>query len=184
MKQTSANAEMDRALFSAKLDHGEQVGKVSIDPTGELRVLRELTAETKNPDNTHSIILQHVLATTIGYIDLVNSVYPVDLVIAIVYSADKSTVATLEAKGYKVFVPPSIDYMKQELWKDVARLVQAAPYPIVYQEVGGYLANWTRELGKFGNFKGSVEDTKNGLCVNQRPIVSSCQRPNFPSCSV
>ncbi|MFZ1246811.1 MAG: hypothetical protein WAR41_17245, partial [Azonexus sp.] len=77
MKQTSANAEMDRALFSAKLDHGEQVGKVSIDPTGELRVLRELTAETKNPDNTHSIILQHVLATTIGYIDLVNSVYPV-----------------------------------------------------------------------------------------------------------
>ena len=45
MKQTSANAEMDRALFSAKLDHGEQVGKVSIDPTGELRVLRESKRE-------------------------------------------------------------------------------------------------------------------------------------------
>ena len=75
-----------------------------------------------------------------------NAVYPVDLVIAIVYSADKATVGALQAKGYKVFVPLSIDYMKQELWKDVERLMQAAPYPIVYQEVGGYMANWTREL--------------------------------------
>jgi S-adenosylhomocysteine hydrolase len=57
--------------------------------------------------------------------------------------------------------------MKQELWKDVERIVQAAPYPIVYQEVGGYLANWTHELGKHANFKGCVEDTKNGLWAYQ-----------------
>ncbi|GLZ86699.1 hypothetical protein Pres01_27500 [Metapseudomonas resinovorans] len=167
MKNRSANQDFDRSMFSAKLDHGEKIGMVSIDPSGDLKVLRQLAMETANTDNTHSIILQHILPTTIGYIDLVNSVYPVDLVISIVYSTDKNAVAALEEKGYKVFVPPSIDYMKHELWKDVEKVIQTAPYPIIFQEVGGYLANWTHELGQYKNFKGCVEDTKNGLWAYQ-----------------
>lgn len=167
MKQSNIDSNWDRARFMQKLEGGQQIGKVSLDPSGDLKVLRQLVKETENPDNTHSIILQHILPTTVGYVDLVNSVYPVDLVISIVYSTDANTVSVLEAKGYKVFVPPSIEYMKNELWRDVEKIVQAAPYPIVYQEVGGYLSNWTYELGKYETFKGCVEDTKNGLWAYQ-----------------
>lgn len=133
--------------------------KRSIDISGQLKVLKELTSETKNPDGTHSIILQHILPTTVEYIDRVNSVYPVDLVIAITYSADAGTVALLKAKGYNVLVPPSIDYMLNSLWQDVVALLNSSKHPTVLQEVGG----WTAELAKSPSFKGCVEDTKNGL---------------------
>lgn len=167
MKPHVATLSMDRASFSARLEGREHIGRLSIDPTGSLKVLKQLTAETKNPDNTRSIILQHILPTTVEYIDLINSVYPVELVISIVYSNDPAAAAALQAKGYKVLVPPSIDYMKQELWKDIKKAVEASPGPVIYQEVGGYLSHWTHELGACANFKGCVEDTKNGLWAYQ-----------------
>ncbi|WP_316189931.1 NAD(P)-dependent oxidoreductase [Bradyrhizobium sp. SZCCHNS1054] len=134
-----------------------------IDIEGHLSVLRSLVGETKNPDNTHSVILQHILPTTVEYIDLVHSVYPVDLVIAITYSADQATVELLRKKGYEVYVPASIDEMLNDVWKLVAQKLEKNPYPLVLQEVGGYFANWTNELGAYKNFKGCVEDTANGL---------------------
>jgi len=134
---------------------------ISID--GHLLVLADLVKETKNLDGTHSIILQHILPTTVEYIDRVNSVYPVDLVIAISYSADPATVEFLKSKGYAVVVPADINDMLNNAWQHVADKLRAASYPIVAQEVGGYFANWTHELGKFPNFKGCVEDTANGL---------------------
>lgn len=158
MKKQNLNAE-----FMMNLTNGVEVGIETIDITGQMKVLRELTKETSNIDNTHSIILQHILPTTIEYIDLVNSVYPVDLVISIVYSTDVPTVKYLRDKGYNVLVPQSIDYMKNELWKDIAKILESSKNPIIFQEVGGYMAKWTHELSKYNVLKGCVEDTKNGL---------------------
>ena len=159
--------DCERVAFSDRLEGGEQIGMLTIDPSGSLKVLTRLTAETANPDGTHCIILQHVLPTTLKYIELVDTVYPVDRVIAICYSADAATVDLLRAKGFDVVVPLSIEYMKQELWRDVAALIAAAPHPVLIQEVGGYMSEWTHELGKLANFKGCVEDTKNGLWAYQ-----------------
>lgn len=159
--------DCERVAFSDRLDNGEQIGMMTIDPTGSLKVLIGLTAETRNPDGTHCIILQHILPTTLKYIELVDTVYPVDRVIAICYSADPATVDALRARGFDVVVPPSIDYMKHELWRDVAALIEQAPHPVLIQEVGGYMSEWTHELGKLANFKGCVEDTKNGLWAYQ-----------------
>ncbi len=134
----------------------------SFDPDGDLSVLKSLAAETP-PDGTHCVILQHVLPTTVAYVEQVHRVYPVDLVIAICYSADPATVAALRAKGFDVYVPRDIDFMLNDLWRVVADHVAAVTHPVMIQEVGGYFAEWTHELGKLANFRGVVEDTKNGL---------------------
>lgn len=134
-----------------------------IDMSGQLKVLAALTAETQNPNNVHSVILQHILPTTVEFIDRVNSVYPVDLVIAITYSADATAVELLKSKGYNVHVPADINDMLQNTWKHVVEILEKSNAPLIVQEVGGYLANWTKELAKFPHFLGCVEDTKNGL---------------------
>ena len=118
--------------FATNESRGVQVGVRKIDITGKMKVLRKLAEETSNPDNTHSIILQHILPTTIEYVDIVNSVYPVDLVISIVYSNDQPTVDALRAKGYEVLVPPSIDYMKNELWKDVLKVIEGKELSLIH----------------------------------------------------
>src|ERR1017187_6290264 len=131
------------------IDQGVDFVERSVDITGQLKVLKELAGETTNTDGTHSIILQHILPTTVEFIDRVNSVYPVDLVIAITYSADANTVELLKSKRYKVLVPPDIDYMLSNLWRDVVAILGSARQPVVLQEVGGYFADWTDEFAKF-----------------------------------
>ena len=162
--------------FVENIEQGTDFQTKSVDITGQLKVLKELTAETTNGDGTHSIILQHILPTTVEFIERVNSVYPVDLVISITYSTDAATVDLLKAKGYDVLVPPDITYMLNELWRDVTRTLSKTGHPTVLQEVGGYFGNWTDELAKFPNFKGCVEDTKNGLwryqaAAKQKPLA-------------
>lgn len=61
MKPHTAPLSQDRIALSAKLDSGKQIGTLSIDPNGSLMVLKQLAAATANPNNTHSIILQHIL---------------------------------------------------------------------------------------------------------------------------
>ena len=134
-----------------------------IDITGHLKVLREFAEETQNADNTHSIILQHILPTTVEYIEKVNSVYPIDLIIAICYSADLETVEQLRDKGYNVYLPNDINDMLNNLWKLVVDVLKKSEYPLMIQEVGGYFAEWLEELSKYPNFIGCVEDTNNGL---------------------
>jgi S-adenosylhomocysteine hydrolase len=154
-----------------------------IDIHGHLRVLRALAEETKNEDDTHCVILQHIIPTTIEYIDRVNSVYPVDLIIAIVYSVDETTVDQLRAKGYTVYVPIDIDDMLNNSWKLVVEILERSSHPLMIQEVGGYFSDWTAELGKYKHFKGCVEDTNNGLWRYQSseplgvPVISMADSP-------
>jgi len=142
--------------------HSKNIEK-GIDIEGHLLVLKELAGETANTTKAHSIILQHVLPTTVEYIDRVNSVYPVDLIIAICYSADPKTVDLLKSKKYSVYIPKDIDEMLNDVWRLVAEKLKAESHPIVVQEVGGYFAEWTHELGAYKTFRGCVEDTANGL---------------------
>lgn len=99
----------------ANVDRGIDFSSKSVDITGQLKVLPELTRETSNPGGTHSIILQHLLPTTVEFIEQANSVYPVDLVISITYSTDARTVEVRRDKGYNVSVPPDLDYLINEL---------------------------------------------------------------------
>ena len=157
-----------------------------IDIDGHLTVLKALAAETTNDNKTQCIILEHILPTTVEYIDWVNSIYPVCLVIAISYSVDPGTVDLLRSKGYNVHVPSSIEEMLANTWKVVADAVSKLDVPVVYQEVGGYLADWTSELAKLPNFLGCVEDTANGLWRYQAadknkplavPVISMADTP-------
>jgi len=154
-----------------------------IDIEGHLLVLKELVGETKNPDNTHSVILQHLLPTIVEYVDKVNSVYPIDLIIGIVYSVDMPTVELLKSKGYNIYIPADIDDMFNNLWKLVAELLRKNSYPLMIQEVGGYFSKWTKELSQFRHFKGCVEDTNNGLWLYQSieklfvPVISMADTP-------
>lgn len=154
-----------------------------IDIRGHLKVLRSLTKQTQNKDGTHCVLLQHIIPTTIEYIDRVNSVYPVDLVIAIVYSTDLDTVDRLRNKGYNVHLPADIDDMLNNSWKLIVDILENSTHPLMVQEVGGYFANWTAELGKYKHFKGCVEDTNNGLWRYQAaenlavPVISMADTP-------
>ena len=157
-----------------------------IDIHGHLKVLRHLTKEAKNEDGTRCVLLQHILPTTVEYIDLVNEVYPVDLVIAIEYSADQPTINLLGEKGYKVHVPENIDDMLNNSWKLVVELLESSRSPLMLQEVGGYHSRWTHELGRYQHFKGCVEDTNNGLWRYQAaadekplgvPVISMADSP-------
>ena len=161
--------------YLANLNRGLDFIESKVNIAGHLKVLAELTKETQNPTGTHSVLLQHILPTTVEFIARVNSVYSVDLVISITYSTDSKTVALLKSMGYNVFVPPSIDYMLNNLWKDVTEILAKSEHPVVLQEVGGYFAEWTHEFAKFAQFRGCVEDTKNGLwryqaAAQKRPL--------------
>jgi len=157
-----------------------------IDISGHLTVLQALAAQTKNDSHCQCIILEHILPTTVEYIERVNSVYPVCQVIAISYSADPSTVDLLRTKGYNVHVPASIQDMLDNTWKVVADRTSKTNTPVIYQEVGGYVADWTAELAKLPNFVGCVEDTANGLWRYQAadklkplsvPVISMADTP-------
>lgn len=127
-----------------------------------LPLLGQLVAETSNPDNVHSIIAKHIRPTTIEYIELVNAVYPVDLIVAVSYSVDLATVGALRDRGYNVHVPRDLDEMLGTLWQTVLRRVSDGENPVVIQEVGGYLADHTADLAATGRVRGSVEDTAHG----------------------
>jgi len=154
-----------------------------IDIEGHLLVLKELISETKNTDNTHCVILQHLIPTTVEYIERMNTIYPVDLVIGIVYSADQSTVQLLRAKGFNVHIHADINDMLENSWKLIVDLLTKNSYPLMIQEVGGYFAKWTEELGKHKNFIGCVEDTNSGLWRYQSagtlhvPVISMADTP-------
>jgi len=176
-------------LFGARqglpLTHIQNIEN-GIDISGHLLVLDELVKETTNIDDTHSVILEHILPTTVEYIDKVNTIYPVDLIIAICYSVDMATVKLLRDKGYNVYVPKNIDDMLNNLGGLVVDLLKKNTYPLIIQEVGGYFAYATKELSEYPHFKGCVEDTNNGLWRYQDaekkkelyvPVISMADTP-------
>src|SRR4051794_39194082 len=106
MMSHSANSLGVTGTAGRNAGMGEYVGHTKIEIAGQLKVLEKLCKLTLNPDGTRSVLIQHVLPTTIEYVEIINSIYPVDLVVSIVYSSNEDTVKKLREKGFNVLVPP------------------------------------------------------------------------------
>lgn len=149
-----------------------------------LNVLKELTQRYSFlKGHAQSILITHVMSTSESYIDLVNEIFPVKLVIAIPYSADKQTLNRLEAKGIKTFLPESVTDAFVLAGSKVEEILKSGNVPTVVQEVGGYLAGCTDQLSNYSNFIGIVEDTNNGhwryqqAGEHQTPVLSMALSP-------
>lgn len=148
-----------------------------------LPALGELTRTEPRPGRARSVLIAHVMHTALEYFRLIDSVYPITSIVAVPYSADPVAVEAARKMGYEVIVPTNIDDTFVQGRAAVLSALQAAPTPVVAQEVGGYLAKFTSEFSVFENFAGIVEDTNNGhwryeqhgphLC----PVLSMAQSP-------
>ncbi len=67
--------------------------------SSSLHTLERLISQKYPAPKTHSVIITHLMPTAEKYIELINKVFPVQLVIAIPYSAHLSTVENLKSKG-------------------------------------------------------------------------------------
>lgn len=167
------NLEYNKAKFSlASVPNGAQ-----------LPALLELSKTEENPNKVNSIVITHILHTAVGYIEILNQVYPVKKIVAIPYSADLKAVKLLQEKGYDVVIPNSVPDTFTVSEKVVIEYLESNQIPIVVQEVGGYLSKSTKKLSQYSHFLGVVEDTNNGHWLYEQtkphgiPILSMAQSP-------
>lgn len=152
--------------------------------SSQLHVLKSLTERYSALQmQARSVLITHVLPTSESYIDLVHTIFPVELVIAIPYSADLETIHRLEERGIKVYLPKSISEIFLQAGPTVEELLQQSNKPLIVQEVGGYLAGYTNKLAQYPHLIGIVEDTNNGHWRYQSagnhkvPILSMAKSP-------
>lgn len=149
----------------------------------ELKTLEYLVEKESRRGIYRSILITHVLPTSEKYIELVNKIFPVSLLIAIPYSAHKDVLNRLESKGIPVYLPDSIDDAFLSSGPEIEKILQKSSDPIIVQEVGGYLAGYTKKLSEYPHFIGIVEDTNNGhwryesAGVHNIPVLSMAQSP-------
>lgn len=135
----------------------------SVTKSSELKVLETLVNKCEHLKNRcRSVLITHVLPTAVPYIQLVNEIFPVSLVIAIPYSADAMTLEALEKSGIPTYLPDSVEKAFLEAGPQVEAILKSDSTPLVVQEVGGYLAGYTNQLATYSHFLGIVEDTNNG----------------------
>ena len=155
----------------------------NITKSNELKVLERLVEYSDDCPSTNCVLITHVLPTSAPYIQLVNKVFKVVLVIAIPYSADKETLKSLEMSGIQTFLPSSVEEAFVKSGPLVEEILKCSSEPLIVQEVGGYLAGYTSKLAKYAHFKGIVEDTNNGHWRYQSagehdiPVVSMALSP-------
>jgi len=155
----------------------------NITKSNELKVLERLVASSHDCPSINCVLITHVLPTSAPYIQLVNEVFNVVLVIAIPYSADKDTLKSLEISGIRTFLPSSVEEAFLRSGPLVEEILKSSSEPLIVQEVGGYLAGYTSKLASYDHFKGIVEDTNNGHWRYQSagehdiPVVSMALSP-------
>lgn len=162
-----------------------ELGKSSsVDKTdSSLPALKSLVSTVSNPGTVHSVLVAHVLHTAIEFIETVHSIFPVQSVIAVPYSADMEAVEELRSRGFKVIVPDSVPDTFIKAYEETKLALEADATPLIVQEVGGYLAKYIKDLVLFDHFVGVVEDTNNGHWryeqhePHDRPIISMAQSP-------
>ncbi|MCB1148874.1 MAG: hypothetical protein KDK48_01810 [Chlamydiia bacterium] len=146
-----------------------------------LETLVSLSEEAKG--KAHAVLITHVLPTSRAYIEAVSRIFPVQLVIAIPYSADPATLDALKKQGIKTYLPTSVDDAFISAPKLVEELLKNSTEPLIVQEVGGYLAGATRTLARYPHLLGIVEDTNNGhwryaeAGTHPLPVLSMAQSP-------
>lgn len=148
-----------------------------------LPALKSLVKTVSNPGKVHSVLVAHVLHTAVEYVETVHSIFPVQSVIAVPYSADMEAVEELRRRGFKVIVPDSVPDTFIKAYEETKLALESNTTPLIVQEVGGYLAKYIKELTVFEHFVGVVEDTNNGHWryeqhePHDRPIISMAQSP-------
>jgi len=149
-----------------------------------LKVLERLVEKAAvHQGKANCVLITHVLSTSEDYIKHVNRIFPVSLVIAIPYSAEKEVVERLQQQGFAVFLPDSVDAAFLEAGIQVEAVLQNNKTPLVVQEVGGYLAGYANKLSAYSHFIGIVEDTNNGhwryadAGEQLAPVLSMAQSP-------
>lgn len=161
-----------------------EVGK-SADSNSDanLPALKSLVCTVANPGTVRTVLVAHVLHTAIEFVETVNSIFPVEAVVAVPYSADLNAVETLKSMGYKVIVPDSVPDTFVKAFEETKFALEKEATPLIVQEVGGYLAKYIKDLTAYEHFKGVVEDTNNGHWryeqyePHDRPILSMAQSP-------
>ncbi len=148
-----------------------------------LLTLEKLVSQSKNPQKIHSVVITHVMPTSVNYIEMIHQVFPLQLVIAIPYSADLSTLEYLKNKRINCYLPSTIDETFNNSGKLVEEILKKSSTPLIVQEVGGYLAGYTHHLSRYPHFRGIVEDTNNGhwryhsAGSHSCPVLSMAQSP-------
>jgi adenosylhomocysteinase len=151
--------------------------------SSSLLALKVLVGNSNIRQPARCAIITHLLPTAIEYIEEINGVIPVEVIVGIPYSADELPISVLKEKGYEVIIPETV--------KDTFELAQQATLaalenntvPLIVQEVGGYLSSITKKLSSYKHFLGIVEDTNNGHWLyeetspHQVPILSIAQSP-------
>jgi adenosylhomocysteinase len=145
-------------------------------------VLQHLSRECPPARGRRLILVTHLLPTARPFVRALSGSFEIELV-GIPYSSDTETCAQLEEDGIRVAVADSVDSLPGlALERVLASLRSGAP--VVVQEIGGYLAEFSTELGRYPNFLGVVEDTNNGhwrYAKRDRqlryPVVSIAQSP-------
>ena len=163
----------------------KELGASSIESESSARLpaLKSLLSTVDSPGEIRSVLVAHVLHTAIEFVEAVNSVFPVESVIAVPYSADADAVEELRTRGFNVIVPDSVSSTFTDAFDATKAALEKSEKPLLVQEVGGYLAKYIKQLSNYEHFIGVVEDTNNGHWryeqhePNDRPIVSMAQSP-------
>jgi adenosylhomocysteinase len=148
-----------------------------------LPVLTSLSRSAPPPPKVRSLLMTHVLETSVPYIKTVHEVYPIDAVMAIPYSSQRSAIEELQRAGILIRTPSSIPEAFRVAEAMILSALRESSTPLVAQEVGGYLANASRPLAEFPHFIGVVEDTNSGHWRYERtaphpfPVLSIARSP-------
>ena len=148
-----------------------------------LPVLDALARESAPGGAARSFLVTHVLGTSVPYLDILHRIFPIEAVLAIPYSADRSAVEEIRAAGIEVIAPATIPDAHRAAGDTLQRLLGRSSAPLVAQEVGGYLASFSGELGRYPHFVGVVEDTNNGhwryegTAPHAFPVLSIARSP-------
>ncbi|MCD4646983.1 hypothetical protein AR454_08165 [Bacillus mycoides] len=111
--------------------------------------------------NLKSIIITHVMPTTVNYLLFINKIWPIEAVVGIPYSLDLKTVEELKKHGIRVETPEIIESVPKTAIKIIESLYEKNT-SVIIQEVGGYLAPYLNYLKTLNNVIGIVEDTAQG----------------------
>ena len=133
---------------------GKEKISLSSQTRSRLPALRDLLKTTTNTRGVKSILITHVLHTAIEYVEAINSIYPTVGIVAVPYSADSNAIKELRNRGFNVILPSSIDETFTKSRDLILETLKKSNDPLIVQEVGGYLAKYTKEFSKYSNFLG------------------------------
>src|SRR4051812_20111911 len=114
---------------------GGRVTAMTLDHiSARLPVLASLARDARLERRARSFLVTHVLETAVPYLEIVHEAFPIEAVVAIPYSAEKSAVSALRATGIEVVTPTSIAEAHHTAGDMLQRALCRSTVPLVVQE--------------------------------------------------